>query len=82
MKKQFIELSTANFGPMSDSAPSIQCAGSFDSLTGDYSFSISTDQLLFSLDYLKRSDIEEIASCLVAMMDSDLEANEDSEEVE
>jgi hypothetical protein len=66
---------------MSDITPSIQCAGSFDALTGDYSFSISTDQLLFSLEPLKRVDIEEIASCLVAMMDADLEANEESEEI-
>lgn len=67
---------------MSDSAPSIQCAGSFDALTNEYSLSFSTDGILISLDYLKRDDIEEIASCLVSMMDADLEANEDSEEVE
>jgi hypothetical protein len=67
---------------MSDLSPSIQCAGSFDALTGDYSLSISTNQLFFSLDYLKRDDIEEIASCLVSMMDADLAANENSEEVE
>ena len=67
---------------MSDSAPSIQCAGSFDALTNEYSLSFSNGQILLSLDYLKRDDIEEIASCLVAMMDADLEANEDSDEVE
>ena len=75
-------LSNANFGPMSDLIPSIQCAGSFDALTGDYSFSIATDELLVSFDRLKRSDIEEIASCLVTMMDADLDANEDSKGVE
>lgn len=78
------ELFTENSGPMSNFSPSLQCAGSFDALTDEYSlsFSVQNDRVFLSLDYLKIEDLKEIASCLVAMMDCSLEANEDNEEVE
>jgi hypothetical protein len=49
---------------------SIQACGSFDVLTGEYSFSLSGGRLLVTFDFLSRHDIEHLISCLSCMIES------------
>lgn len=47
---------------------SLQAAGSFDSLTGEYSLSLASGSLLVTFDFLTRDQVEHIKSCIDCML--------------
>lgn len=49
----------------------VQATGSYDGATNEYSLSISQGNSFFGFDYLKKSDIEHLMSCLECMLACD-----------
>ncbi|MGA1584048.1 MAG: hypothetical protein ACO4CH_12430 [Saprospiraceae bacterium] len=45
----------------------IQACGSYDALTEEYSFTVSSGGLSVTFDFLSEEDIEELISCLACM---------------
>lgn len=54
----------------------IQATGYFDILANEYNLTICSGSLVVTFDFLKKKDIEHIASCLSCMLDDDTEPAE------
>ena len=48
--------------------PPIQALGSFNTKTNEYSFSLCSGSLVITFDFLKKTDIEHLISCLSCML--------------
>ena len=59
---------------------SVQCCGSFDAASDEYSFTASSGGLCVTFEFLTRADIIEMRDCLESMLASDIEAMMESEE--
>lgn len=64
---------------MSDSELTVQCCGSFDAATDEYSFTAASGGLCVTFEFLSRKDIIEMKDCLECMLNSDLEAEDNDE---
>jgi hypothetical protein len=65
----------------SDDERSIQCCGSFDALTDEYSFTATSSGLCVTFEFLSRADVIEMKDCLECMLVSDVEATEDDDDL-
>ena len=54
----------------------VQCCGSFDAATDEYSFTASSGGLCVTFEFLTRADVIEMRDCLESMLASDFEASE------
>ena len=50
----------------------IQCCGSFDAATEEYSFTAASGGLCVSFEFLRKEDVIEMRDCLDCMLASDL----------
>jgi hypothetical protein len=48
----------------------LQACGSFDVITGEYSFTLASGQICLTFDFLSREDIQHIFSCLSCLLGS------------
>lgn len=49
----------------------IQACGSFDPVTGEYSFSVTSGSLVVTFEFLRKEDVEHLNSCLSCMLIDD-----------
>lgn len=53
---------------ISKTSEEIQACGAYDSTLKEYTFSISSGGLVITFEFLKKSDIEHLSSCLSCML--------------
>jgi hypothetical protein len=49
----------------------LQSTGSYDANTGEYSLTVATDKICFSLEPLERHELESLADCIMLILYSE-----------
>lgn len=65
---------------MSEPELTVQCCGSFDAATDEYSFTAASGGLCVTFEFLSRADVIEMKDCLESMLSSDIEASLETDE--